>query len=164
MFKNKHVIVSLIVAPILAIISYFAIDAIVAETPHAVQAGERVALVEKPNCRYSSGACDLKNGEFEMRIHAKWSDDVQVQLTLESNYPLDGVIAAHVQDPSQGVPPMTMQAADQAGYKWSLNIVNPNKSIDRLRLAASANEAVYFGDASLAFINYETSYEDDFRK
>ncbi|MGK0445131.1 MAG: hypothetical protein ACJA1U_002071, partial [Bermanella sp.] len=32
------------------------------------------------------------------------------------------------------------------------------------RLAASANQAVYFGDASLAFINYETSYEDDFRK
>jgi len=164
MFKNKHVVVSLIVAPILAVISYFAIDAIVAETPHAAKAGERVALIEKPNCRYSSGACDLKNGEFEMRIHANWSDNVQVLLTVESNYPLDGVIAAHVQDDANNVPPINMRPVDQDGYKWALSIINPNLKIDRLRLAASANQAVYFGDASLAFINYETSYEDDFRK
>jgi hypothetical protein len=164
MFKNKHVIVSLIVAPILAILSYFAIDAIVAETPHAAEAGERVELVEKPNCRYSSGSCDLKNGEFEMHIQAQWADDVQVLLTLESKFPLDGVIASHVTNQDHNVPPINMRPLDKEGFKWALSIINPNLEIDRLRLAASANQAIYFGDASLAFINYETSYHDDFRK
>jgi len=164
MFKNKHVIVSLIVAPILAIISYFAIDALVAETPHAAQSGEHVALVEKPNCRYSSGACDLKNGDFEIHIQGKWIDDVQVQLTLESKFPLDGVIASHVTGEEHNVPPINMRPLDKNGLKWMLSITNPNMNNDRLRLAASANQAVYFGDASLAFINYETSYHDDFRE
>lgn len=164
MFKNKHVIISLIVAPILAIMGYFAVDAFVAETPHAAKPGERVELVEKPNCRYSSGACDLKNGDFEMRIHAKWSDDVQVLLTLESNVTLDGVIAAHVTNESHNVPPINMQPLDDDGHKWALQIVNPNLKADRLRLAASANQAIYYGDASLTFINYETSYDDDFRE
>lgn len=164
MFKNKHVIISLIVAPILAIISYFAVDAMVAETPHAAQPGERVELIEKPNCRYSSGACDLKNGEFEIHIQAKWFDEVQVLLTLESKFPLDGVIAAHVTDDDHNVPPINMRPLDDKGHKWGLNIVNPNIKVDRLRLAASAQRALYYGDASLAFINYETSYQDDFRE
>lgn len=164
MFKNKHVIISLIVAPILAIISYFAVDAMVAETPHAAQPGERVELIEKPNCRYSSGACDLKNGEFEIHIQAKWSDEVQVLLSLESKYPLDGVIAAHVTNDDHNVPPINMRPLDKEGHKWTLNIVNPDVNVDRLRLAASAQRALYYGDASLTFINYETSYQDDFRE
>jgi len=164
MLKNKHVIVSLIVAPILAIISYFAVDAAVSEKPHAVQQGERVQLLAKPNCRYSSGACDLKNGDFELRIRGQWFDDVQVLLTLESTVPLDGIIAAHVTNNNTEVPPVKMQPLDNTGFKWGLNIVNPNLEIDRIRLAASSNEALYFGDAALKFINYETSFKDDFRQ
>ncbi|MFT5593069.1 MAG: hypothetical protein ACI8SR_001437 [Oceanicoccus sp.] len=164
MFKNKHVVVSLIVAPILAIISYFAIDSIVSETPHAAKPGERVALIEKSNCRYPSGRCDLKNGEFEVHVEAKWTSDVQVSLTLESKYPLDGIIAAHVSDKAENMPPINMRQLDDTGMKWSLNLINPNLKIDRLQLATSANRTLYYGDASLAFINYETSYDEDFRK
>lgn len=163
MFKNKHVVVSLIVAPILAIISYFAVDSVVSETPHAAKPGERVALIEKPNCRYPSGGCDLKNGDFELHVAATWTSDVQVSLTLESKFPLDGVIAAHVINQDQNVPPMNMRPIDNSGLKWKLDIVNPNMKIDRLQLAASVNKTLYYGDTSLAFINYETSYDQDFR-
>jgi len=164
MLKNKHVIVALIVAPILAIMSYFAVDAAVSETPHAAKPGERVQLIEKPNCRYTSGACDLKNGDFEVRIRGQWFDEVQVLLTLESTVPLDGVIAAHVTNIDTEVPPVKMKALDDSGLKWGLNIVNPNLKVDRIRLAASSNETLYFGDAALTFINYETSFNDDFRQ
>ena len=163
MFKNKHVVVSLIVAPVLAVISYFAIDSIVSEPPHAAKPGEQVELIEKPNCRYPSGGCDLKNGDFEVHVKAQWASDVQVVLTLESKHPLDGIIAAHVINQDHNSAPMSMRALDDKGLKWSLDITNPDLKIDRLQLAASANHTLYYGDASLAFINYETSYDEDFR-
>ena len=163
MFKNKHVVVSLIVAPILAIISYFAVDSLVAETPHAAKPGERVELIAKSNFRYPSGGCDLKNGDFELHVAATWISDVQVSLTLESKFPLDGVVAAHVINQEQNMSPINMRPVDNSGLKWALDIVNPDMKIDRLQLAASANRTLYYADASLAFINYETSYEQDFR-
>lgn len=164
MLKNKHVIVSLIVAPILAIMSYFAVDAMVAETPHAAKPGESVQLIEKPNCRYTSGACDLKNGDFEVRMRGEWLDGVQILLTLESTVPLDGIVAAHVTKADETTPPLKMKALDNSGLRWGLNIINPDLQIDRLRLAASSKETLYFGDAALTFINYETSFNNDFRK
>ena len=43
MLTNKHVVIALIVAPILAVIAYFATDAAVGEKPHKAQAGKSYA-------------------------------------------------------------------------------------------------------------------------
>ena len=64
MFKNKHFIVALLIAPILAIIAYFGVDIAVSEKPHAAKKGQSYKLVSKSNCRYTSGLCDMENGEF----------------------------------------------------------------------------------------------------
>ena len=42
-YKNKHVVVAMLVAPVLALIGYFSVDALVAEKPHAAQAGEHTS-------------------------------------------------------------------------------------------------------------------------
>lgn len=164
MFTNKHVILAMLIAPVLALISYFAVDSMVAEKPHAAKQGARYELVEKPNCRYSSGSCGLKNGEFELKLTAVWQDDVHLQLKLESKHPLDGVIAAHVVEQDTEVPPLNMKPEDETGLKWSLNLVNPNPAQDRLHIAASASRTLYFGDAALAFIDYGTAFKEDFRQ
>jgi len=67
-FKNKHVITAMIVAPILAIVSYYAVDLMVKEQPKAAVEGQAYKLIAKSNCRYSSGACDLVNGDFKSTV------------------------------------------------------------------------------------------------
>jgi hypothetical protein len=162
--KNKHFIVALIVAPILALISYFSVDAAVSEKPHAAQAGAQYELIEKPNCRYSSGHCQLKNGDFELALKGTWEDGEHLKIELESPYPLEGVLAAQVDSLDKQSTPSKMVSLNKDGTLWAMTLVNPSISEDRIRLAASANKSVYYGDAGLAFVNYETSFHSDFRQ
>ena len=68
MFKNKHVVIAMLVAPVLAIMAWFAVDYFVGERPHAATPGSAYTLVAKSNCRYASGQCDLENADFKLRI------------------------------------------------------------------------------------------------
>ena len=106
----------------------------------------------------------LKNGEFELRITGQWQDEVNLRLVVESQHSLDGVIASHVIHPENQGQPINLRPLGENGKQWSLTIINPNINQDRLRLAASANKAVYYGDAGLVFINYETAFNNDFRE
>lgn len=164
MFTNKHVIMAMLVAPILALIAYFSVDALVSETPHAAQAGQQYKLIAKPNCRYSSGVCGLKNGDFELTITGKWQDKEHLNLTVTSKHPLEGVIAAHIHEGEENPAPVNLQSTDTSGLTWSLQLFNPNAQMDQLHLAASAKKTLYFGEAALAFIEYETAFQDDFRQ
>lgn len=162
--KNKHVVVALLVAPILALISYFSVDAAVSEKPHAAMKGSQYELVEKPNCRYSSGHCQLKNGDFELELKGAWKDEVHLQIELVSPFPLEGVIAAQIDHLDADATPMQMIALNEHGTRWGMLLVNPALDQSRIRLAASSNETLYYGDAGLAFVDYETSFDDDFRQ
>ena len=51
MWKNKHVVVAMLVAPILAILAWFAVDSMVAERAHSAKPGASYKLVAKSNCR-----------------------------------------------------------------------------------------------------------------
>ena len=68
MFKNKHVIIALIVTPILAALAWIGVGQLMGEKPHAARPGQSYPLVEKSNCRYESGACDLENEDFLLRL------------------------------------------------------------------------------------------------
>ena len=54
-FKNRHLVIATLMAPVLALISYYAVNALVSETPHAAKAGQSYQLAEKPNCRRGGG-------------------------------------------------------------------------------------------------------------
>ncbi|BFM18132.1 hypothetical protein R50073_43150 [Maricurvus nonylphenolicus] len=165
-FTNKHVVVALLVAPILAILSYFAIDHMVGETPHAAKAGSSYQLVEKPNCRYNSGRCGLKNGEFELTLQAEWRGHTRMLLQLSSVHQLDGVKVAWAEAKEGGweAKPVDMQATNEAGTQWQVEIFPEDPQNNRIHLVASTNETLYFGDAAMAFTRYETAFDQDFRQ
>jgi len=165
LFKNKHVVVALLVAPILAVLSYFAVDALVSETPESAEAGQSYPLVEKPNCRYDSGACDLKNSEVEIRIVAleQTADSVLFQLT--STVPVQGarVALAGADGQTQLSEPQVMLPGAEEG-SLQLRMQRPDPQQHRLQLVVSINGSFYFADVATRFIEYKTSFEKDFRQ
>lgn len=165
--KNKHVVIAMLVAPILALISYFAVDAIVSEKPHAAKPGDRYALVEKPNCRYSSGQCGLKNGDFEVTLTTEWRDADRMLLMLKSVAPLEGALVALVEPSdvnSDGEQPLEMAPEGSDGLRWSLELPKPDRESDRLRVVVSSNQTLYYGDAAMKFTLYKTTFGEDFRQ
>jgi len=154
--KNKHMVTAAIVAPVLALIAYFGVDALVGESPHAAEEGQSYPLVEMPNCRYSSGRCGLKNGAFRLNFSTEWLADDRLLLLLESEFPLDGVKVALVDHEANEQQPVNMRALGEDGLGWSLEIARPDPERNRLHLVASANGSLYFGDAAMKFTLQET--------
>ena len=149
--KNKHMVTAAIVAPILALIAYFSVNALVGESPHAAEEGQSYQLVEMPSCRYGSGHCGLKNGDFELNLSTESLDDGRMLLMLESEFPLDGVKVALVEDEADEKQPVDMRVIGVDGLRWSLEITRPDPERNRLHLVASANGSLYFGDAAMKF-------------
>jgi len=149
--KNKHILVATLVAPLLAILAYFSIDYFVGETPQAAVQGQSYPLVEKPNCRYDSGFCGLKNNDFELELSYVRLDTDRLVLNLESEFPLEGVMLAVVSGEKDSKPPVPMSALDGQGQKWTIEISVTGPETDRIQLAASAGGSLYFGDVSTRF-------------
>ena len=154
--KNRHLLVASLVAPLLALMAYFSIDFLFGEKPSAAVAGQSYPLAEKPDCRYGSGHCGLKNGDFELELRVEAMGSAQATLMLKSVVPLEGVKVALVSGDAGESEPAAMQAQDSTGLYWSLPIRRPDPERDRLQLVAAANQSLYFGDASTAFVEVES--------
>ena len=166
MFTNKHVIVAMIVAPILALVSYFSVDKFVSETPHAAQEGASYVLAELPNCRYNSGICGMRNGDFFVKMRTETLNGSEVFLKLHSAHAIDGIAVALIASPEQdaaSVAPEKM-TADDAGLDWTLQLPKFDPEVSRLHVAISANGVLYYGDAQTKFATYETIFDADFRR
>lgn len=163
-FKNKHVVIALLIAPILALISYFSVDAVVSEKPHAAVAGGYYELLERSNCRYNSGKCDLKNGDMNIAIEPDWITNQRLRLTINSSQPLEKVVSARVNALGEEVAVSVMESLDDSGLLWSTEMINPDSDLERFHLAVSINDTWYYADAALKFIHYTTTTEQDFRQ
>ena len=157
-WNNKHIIIATLMAPVLALIAYFGVNALVGEKPHVAEAGQSYVLVEKPNCRHSGGICGLKNGDFELTLSFEWLDNGRMLLELESVHALDGVLVALVESEASENPPVDMRPVGNDGLTWSLDIAHPDPDNHRLRLVASANNVLYFGDIAMKFTVIESAY------
>lgn len=155
-WKNKHVVVATLAAPVLAIVSYFGVGAIFGEKPIPAEAGQTYQLVEKPNCRYSSGLCGLKNVDFELTISFEPLGNDRLLLNLKSENPLDGVKLALARNNSDETAPRDMRPIGQDGLNWSLEIPVPDPERDRLHLVASSMQILYFGDVATKFTASKT--------
>jgi hypothetical protein len=149
--KNKHLLTASLMAPILALMSYFAIDALVGESPHAAEEGQSYQLVEKPNCRYDSGSCGLKNGDFELKLHTEELENDRLLLVLESVFPLEGVLVGLLESEADEAQPVDMRPVGDDGLTWSLDLVRPNPEAGRLQLVAAAKGSLYYGDVAMKF-------------
>ena len=162
-FKNKHVITAMIVAPILAIGTYFLVDLAVKEPPHKAQAGAAYKLIAKSNCRFSSGACDLENGDFKSTITIINHNSEQT-LVLTSVNALQQASVGFVTSTGVETAPITLIASDASGKKWvsAIDVLADKTTI--MRVALSAHDAHYFAETTMGFSHYKTSFKHDFRK
>ena len=88
MWKNKHVIIAMIVAPILAILAWFAVGQIAGEKAKVAEPGAAYPLVARSNCRWASGKCELANNDLEMTILPLELGAQYTRLSLDSEFPL----------------------------------------------------------------------------
>jgi hypothetical protein len=149
--KNKHMVIAMLVAPILAVLAYYAMDSLVGEKPMPAEQGQSYPLVEKPNCRYNSGKCGAVNADFELNLVANDRGPDQMELVLESAYALDGVMVSLVRNENDAAPPAAMRSSSGDGRHWSLVLDRPEPETDRLRLVASAQGSLYYGDVATRF-------------
>jgi hypothetical protein len=159
-FTNKHLVIAMLVAPVLAILSYFALGALVGESPKPAQEGQSYRLAEKPNCRWESGLCELKNADFELQLGVRTLAEDRVSLMLKSVFPLEGVMVALIEQESEDQVPVAMQPLSDDGLVWVLDLARPDPERDRLRLVASALGSLYYGDVSTKFTLSELPGKD----
>jgi hypothetical protein len=164
MFTNKHIIAALIVTPILTIIAYFAVDYMVSEKPKIAEAGASYELLAKPNCRYSSGHCGLKNGDFEVDMTVELLADGYMNLSLTSAFPLDGVKLALVDSPEMAGDPRDMIVDNNERTQWLIMLNQPATDTSRIRMVIASNASLYYGDTDTRFMLYQTSFDKDFRR
>lgn len=160
---NKHIVVAMLVAPVLAVLAYFGVDRMVSERPHEARPGASYKLVAMSKCRYQSGECTLKNGNFSVTLRPQSRGERLIKLSLESSFPLSSAKLAIAPSESDDYPPMDMNADSDDGTRWLIHASLPDAPSPQLRLVVSAAGATYFGQTGLAFSRYETSFERDFR-
>lgn len=154
MFTNKHVVVAMLVAPVLAIMAWFAIDYFVAERPHAAKPGAAYKLIAKSNCRYDSGQCDLENGDFKLTLRATGKSGENVTLALQSRFALQQATIGFI-DGGQDRPPSMMVASDTAATQWSATVALPTGNLSTLGLAVKSQGANYFAEVPATFLTLE---------
>ena len=138
MFNNKHVIVAMLVAPILAVLTWFAVGSFVGEKPHAAKSGQSYPLVERSNCRYDSGQCDLDNED--MRLSITLEGGPVPGLVLASSQPLEGALLG-VADVAGDEEPAQMRRVDSAGRRWLLTLDRLPAPPQRLRIVVRFDHA-----------------------
>ncbi len=160
-FKNAHVITAMIVAPLLSVGAYFIADWAVKEKPHAMVAGQVYPLVTKPNCRFSSGQCDLQNAAFHARLSMV---NDQSTIELRASHAMQSATIGFVRPQGQEVAPAPMKTVDDAGKVWQL-ILPINASPETIaRIALQVNGAYYFAETAMHFGQYQTVFDKDFRR
>ena len=159
MKNNKHVMVAMIVAPILAIISYFATDYIVSEEPIVAQKGQQYALLARPNCRYESGQCTLINGDLEITLRRMIDSDGQAHLQAKASRSLDGVKVAFVESQVavDSTIPNDMLNAAKDGTSWSLPLLQEHRGSE-LQLVTQAQQSVFYASTETVFFDYDTGF------
>jgi hypothetical protein len=155
LLKNRHVVVAMIIAPVLAIISYVAVDHYVAEPPQAAVSGNSYPLLAMSNCRYQSGRCTLKNGDVEVHLDATHDAGGAVVITLDTALALDGAMIATAVAGEESLP-RAMTPAAAGGWQTTLMIADP--AVTTLRFAMNIHDTLYYAETAAVFIDYETGF------
>lgn len=156
MFKNKHIVVALLIAPVLSLIAYFGTDIALSEKPHAAKEGESYKLVSKSNCRYTSGLCDMENGDFKVQFRSEKLTETELELSLKSAHSLEGIKLSLVNSEDERGNPVDMVASDSTGKHWRLTLAAPASDQSWLRVVIQSNNTLYYGDTQTKFVVYET--------
>ncbi len=144
-FTNKHVVIAMIAAPILAVISYLAVDRYVSPKPIPAQVGQTYPLVTRSNCRYNSGKCTLVNGDFKVELEtATQAEQNTFTLNVQSEFPIQGARYALID--SQG------QEIQNGSGSSSIFSRNSLQGASAMRIALNSNDVWYFAETQIEFL------------
>ena len=149
MLRNRHVIIALLLAPLLAVLAWFAVGALFGEKPRSPRPGEIYPLLEQSGCRYAGGACELENAD--LRVGLSYSEESGGGIELTSSHALDSVLMS-VARPEEDTGPRVMEAADEAGRRWRLAIGPRPHRRERIRVVLSRAGVAYVAEASTEFL------------
>ena len=150
MFSNRHLVVALLVAPVLAILAWFAVGALFGDKPIPAVPGQAYPLVERSNCRYDSGQCDLRNEDMRLRMTMVNGASGHV-IVLTSDSPLIGAMLA-IGSPDEALLPSAMSPAGQSGQRWTLGVASVPGGEQRLHLVVHTAGSHWFGETGTAFL------------
>jgi len=154
MWKNWHVVVAMLVAPVLGLMGWYAVDWFVAERPHVAKPGSSYLLIAKSNCRYESGQCDLVNSDFKLIILPEQLHSDQTTLTIDSEYTLLSVTAALVSNETEVSAVARLDEEGTLPQRWKVRIPAAPEATSALRIAVTAQGAVYYAEVPVTFLNY----------
>ncbi len=140
----------MIVAPILAIISYFAVDYYVAEVPHKAVDGQLYKMLAKPNCRWESGNCDLVNGSLELSITSSSLQYGKNYFHLQSETPLQNVNFSLVHEKNAQSSPESIMLVEPGGKLWKSALVDVRKT-DYLQFVVYAGGSIFYAEVPAIF-------------
>jgi len=158
-FKNKHVLVALVVTPILAILAWFATGMLVDEKEHVMKDGSVYTLVVRPNCRWESGTCTLTNSDLKIDITGKYTN-YTLELAIKSPIPLTEVkIAYDKNDNPQSI------VYDKKTGLW-VGVLDLKHKAEFINAVFIVNETVFYAQFPTTFLNpkdrvfeFEKEYE-----
>ena len=151
MFKDKHVIVAMLVAPVLALIAWFGVDQIVAEKPQPAVAGGSYTLLAKSNCRYESGRCDLENADLEVSLVPATPSGSTVEMQLSASIALQGATLGLVNEGIEATPSPMARISDDA-TRWTTMFPMPASNESLIRVAIVAGGATWFAEVPTIFL------------
>ena len=155
MWKNKHVVVALIVAPILAILAWFAVGQIAGEKAHVAEPGGAYPLVARSNCRWESGECDLVNNDLKMTILPLELGAQYTRLALDSEFPMTQATFALLSGGKEVVASAEHDASPDAAAQMTVTIPAFADPEAMLRVAVTVQESLYFAEVPVVFLRPE---------
>ena len=152
MWKNKHVVVALIVAPILSVLAWFAVGQIAGEKPKPAEAGNTYKLVARSNCRYASGSCNLHNADFELTLEPEMVTASSVALTMSASHALQGAALGLI-EPGLASQPSSMTRTADDGTQWQGLLPRPASAAAMIRIAVTAQDATWYAEVPVVFLD-----------
>ena len=137
---NRHVKIALVMAPILALISYGLAGFFQPSVKN--KAGDyQLRLINE--CRPKNNSCKMKSGEFEIMLYSSIKKGKQ-QLGIVANQPLSYLSVALAEDSNEFVQFKIMKSDDEKYWQIALD---DNQILDgyvKFRLAGHSEDSNYY--------------------
>ena len=149
-FTDKHVVIAMLVAPILAIASWYAVGWLAGDLTDSevAESGQAYPLLERSGCRYEGGECRVSNGDFILTLTVGTVDN-EGAIYIQSALPLESLLVGLRSSGDR--PPLVAQRQSNNTRDWMFLAQGPIASDDALRIVAVTGGAAYFGEVSLTF-------------
>ncbi len=161
-FTNKHVIASMIIAPILAVLAWFAVGYLVEEKPQQIISGGTYTLNERPSCRWESGNCELRNSDVKFSLTAEGVRNNIWTINLESSILLDEILVAlaDTRDEKNTTPIRMLRKND---YNFLLNLDNIQNN-QFLQFIFTVDDSMFYATVPTVWIFKEDLIYDQLKQ